>query len=258
MKTPQALARQLQQQFDDKIHFEPLLVDGSPIGLEQAYAVQQALVQARQQRHQAQIAGLKIALNDPAAWQKYGLSEPVYGVLLSHALLPSGATLAMPDYTHLKIEFEVAVRIGRALSGNDLAAVDDVADWIEAVAPAVEILDDRCPAKTQPDVGTLVACNVNNSAVVLGPWQAPVVDFDRRITIRSHDEEIESGTVAAVVNPLASVFWLAKAMAAAGRRIDAGAVLITGNLLTVRFPQAGDRYTFELEGLGAVSFGCKA
>ncbi len=253
---PQELAQQLQQQFDNRVLFSPLLVQGKPMSLAQAYDVQDQLVQIRMARQGARLAGLKIALNAPAAWQKAGLTEPVFGQLLDSALLPSGVALSMSDYTHMKFEFEVAVRIGRELSGAGLDSVDAVAGWIDAVAPAVEVLDDRCPDKSAPDAPTLVACNVNNTSVILGDWQAPVPDFNRHITIRSHGKVIEEGNVASIVNPLESVYWLAKAMARQQRTIAAGAVIITGNLMTVRFPGAGDQFTFELEGLGSVSFSC--
>ncbi len=256
--TPRELAQQLQQQFDDRVLFSPLLAAGKPVNLEQAYAVQEELVRIRMARHNAEHAGLKIALNAPAAWQKQGLSEPVYGQLLDTALLPSGAILSMSDYTHMKFEFEVAVRIGRQLTGDDLLKAEDAAAWIEAVAPAVEVLDDRCPDKTPPDAPTLVACNVNNTSVILGPWQPVPASFDQDITITSHGTVIEQGNVADIVNPLESVYWLAKAMARQQRSIAAGAVLITGNLMTVRFPAAGEQYTFELQGLGSVSFHCAA
>src|SRR5690606_38947523 len=125
------------------------------------------------------------------------------------------------------------------------------------VAPAVEVLDDRCPDKTPPDVETLVACNVNNTSVILGEWQPLPSDFNRKITITSHEEVIEEGNVAEIVNPLESVYWLAQAMARQQRTIPAGSIIITGNLMTVRFPSAGDQFTFALEGLGSVSFRCR-
>ncbi|WP_193088410.1 2-keto-4-pentenoate hydratase [Advenella sp. FME57] len=255
--TPHELALQLQQQFDHRVHFSTLLAEGRTLSLEQAYAVQEQLVQIRMARHNARLAGLKIALNTPAAWSKLGLSEPVYGQLLDAALLPSDAVLSMSDYTHMKFEFEVAVRIGRELFGDDLTSVQAAADWIDAVAPAVEVLDDRCPEKTPPDAQTLVACNVNNTSVILGQWQSAVSDFDRDITITAHGAVIEQGNVADIVSPLESVYWLAKVMARQQRSIPAGAVLITGNLMTVRFPRAGDQFTFELGGLGSVSFRCE-
>ncbi len=255
--TPRELAQQLQQQFDDRVLFAPLLAEGKPLSLEQAYAVQTELVQLRMARNDAQRAGLKIALNAPEAWGKFGLTEPVYGELIDSAFLPSGAVLRMGDYTHMKFEFEVAVRLGRELSAEALDSVAATAEWIDAVAPAVEVLDDRCPDKTPPDVETLVACNVNNTSVILGEWQPLPSDFNRKITITSHEEVIEEGNVAEIVNPLESVYWLAQAMARQQRTIPAGSIIITGNLMTVRFPSAGDQFTFALEGLGSVSFRCR-
>ncbi len=256
--TPRELAQQLQQQFDERQLFEPLLVDGKKMSLEQAYAVQEELVRIRMERNDAQWAGLKIALNVPAAWEKFGLNEPIYGELLSSVLLPSGVVLSMSDYVHMKFEFEVAVRISRELTADALTSVADTANWIDAVAPAVEVVDDRCPSKAQPDVETLIACNANNTSVILGKWQSVPANFNRKITITSHDAVIEEGVVSDIVDPLESVYWLAQAMARQNRSIPAGAVIITGNLMTVRFPAAGDQFSFALEGLGEVSFRCDA
>jgi 2-oxo-3-hexenedioate decarboxylase/2-keto-4-pentenoate hydratase len=46
---------------------------------------------------------------------------------------------------------------------------------------------------------------------------------------------------------------VANNLARRGRCLRAGEFVITGSLVTSKFPQAGDRVHFELDGIGAVA-----
>ncbi len=52
----------------------------------------------------------------------------------------------------------------------------------------------------------------------------------------------------------APLAWLANALAAKGRNLRAGEIVMTGSLVTTRFPTESETYRFELEGIGAVEF----
>ncbi|HEY0912640.1 MAG TPA: fumarylacetoacetate hydrolase family protein, partial [Bradyrhizobium sp.] len=68
-----------------------------------------------------------------------------------------------------------------------------------------------------------------------------------------NDVEVSRGTGADVLghphNPLA---WLANHLAAEGRGLRAGQVVLTGSLVKTIWLNPGDRVTMELSGLGAV------
>ena len=53
-------------------------------------------------------------------------------------------------------------------------------------------------------------------------------------------------------NPLNALAWLAEARAAAGVPLRRGAIVMTGSMVPIQFPSAGDHAVVEVEGLGTV------
>jgi 2-keto-4-pentenoate hydratase len=47
--------------------------------------------------------------------------------------------------------------------------------------------------------------------------------------------------------------WLANLLAARGRGMKAGEIVITGSALRTRFPETGDEVTYRIDGLGAAT-----
>jgi 2-keto-4-pentenoate hydratase len=71
----------------------------------------------------------------------------VAGVVLGDGVHTSGVRLARATHVRFGIEFEIVVRIDRDLRPIDRPfALADVQDTVDAVAPAIEIVDDRCCA----------------------------------------------------------------------------------------------------------------
>jgi 2-keto-4-pentenoate hydratase len=56
----------------------------------------------------------------------------------------------------------------------------------------------------------------------------------------------------AMGHPLIALAWVANHLAGRGRFLRKGNVVITGSLVTSKFPQAGDRLGFEADALGAI------
>ena len=52
-------------------------------------------------------------------------------------------------------------------------------------------------------------------------------------------------------NPLNALAWLAEARAAAGTPLKRGEIVMTGSMVPIQFPSAGDRAIVEVEGLGS-------
>jgi len=53
-------------------------------------------------------------------------------------------------------------------------------------------------------------------------------------------------------HPFHSVAWLATHLAEMGTALRAGDIVMTGNLVTTKFPDRSAAYRFDLAGLGAV------
>ena len=101
----------------------------------------------------------------------------------------------------------------------------------------------------------MVAGNVWNAGVVLG---TPVTDWQSRDLARAtarlliNDREIGSGRGADVLgNPLNALAWLADKLAAAGAPLSRGMIVMTGSMVPIQYPTAGDRVIVEVSGLGS-------
>src|SRR5262249_24593195 len=100
----------------------------------------------------------------------------------------------------------------------------------------------------------MVAGNVWNAGIVLG---SPVTDW-RRLDLASltarlsiNGREIGHGRGADVMgNPLNALAWLAGKLTAAGTPLRRGMIVMTGSMVPIQCPAAGDRAVVEVEGLG--------
>ena len=67
-------------------------------------------------------------------------------------------------------------------------------------------------------------------------------------------EFVENGVTGdAMGHPFESVAWVAGLLAGQGKQLRAGMIVMTGSTLATRFPEAGEEYRYEVEGLGSVS-----
>jgi 2-keto-4-pentenoate hydratase len=128
-----------------------------------------------------------------------------------------------------------------------------VAAAVDAVAPAFEVIDDR-KSPYPLDVLSLVADNAWNEGIVLGEWREGWPDLAAvRGTLARNGEQIDQGHGRDVLgHPFEPVRWLAQHLSARGEGLQAGELVSTGSLVTTRFPAAGERYRFTVEGLGPV------
>jgi 2-keto-4-pentenoate hydratase len=55
-------------------------------------------------------------------------------------------------------------------------------------------------------------------------------------------------------NPLNALSWLADKLAADGRPLRGGMVVMTGSMVPIQFPKPGDRAVVEVAGLGRAEF----
>jgi 2-keto-4-pentenoate hydratase len=97
-----------------------------------------------------------------------------------------------------------------------------------------------------------------NAGCVLG---APVTDWAAldlaavtyRLTING--KEVGVGKGADVMgNPLEALSWLAHKLAADGRPLRRGMVVMTGSVVPIQFPNPGDHALVEVSGLGRAEF----
>ncbi len=253
----QAAARRLHAAHGQRERFRPLQGDLSPVTANDAYAIQDLFVALRAKERGA-IVGYKIALSTPAMRRFVGVDEPQAGVMLGSTVRRSPTRIKAADYVNLIVEFEIAVQMAEDLPAADAPFFRDrVAKAVGAVMPALEIADDRNAdyAELSRHPYDLIADNAWNEGAVLGEpvksWLG-VVDLATVIgTASINGKAVGEGRGAeAMGHPFDAVAWLADNLAARGRSLVRGQVVITGSLVTTKAVKAGDRVKWTVAGLG--------
>ena len=223
-----------------------------PADLDEAYVVRAAFEEIEKARGRGEVVGYKIGLTTPIMQKLCGVDEPCYGAIFATEVRHRRAELPVRDYCRLGIETEIAVRLGEDLPQGGSA--DRVAAAVESCMAAIEVLEDLRHDYKRLSAAAMVAGNVWNAGVVVGQ---PVSDWRRldlanvvaRLTINGR--EIGHGTGGDVMgNPLNALTWLADKLAAAGTPLKRGMIVMTGSMVPIQFPAAGDHAIVEVEQLG--------
>ncbi len=225
--------------------------------IDDAYRIQDALLELLRQEGHGAIVGYKVALTSRAMQEMCGVDHPLAGALLSSVVQRSPARVPTSRFVHLGVEFEVAVRLGADLAATGRPHTrDSVAPAVAACMPAFELVDDRHADYSTLDAFSLIADNCWNAGNVLGDpvsgWRD--LDLPAAATRLSIDGEAAGeGTVgAAMGHPLEVVAWVANLLDQRGQRLERDMIVMTGSSNTTRFPEAGERLRFAIDGLGAI------
>lgn len=101
----------------------------------------------------------------------------------------------------------------------------------------------------------MAADNAWSGGIVLGETTGDWRSLDLVTTpvrLEYNDEVEEAVTGAAMGNPLTALAWVANLLAEQGRPLRAGQWVMTGSTVKTRYPKAGDRAVYTVEGLGSV------
>jgi 2-keto-4-pentenoate hydratase len=235
--------------------FRPFATEFGITSVAGAYAVQRDYVRLQMQARGASTAGYKIGLTSRRMQEMCGIDSPIAGVVLSDRVHASGAHLSASAYGRVGLEFEIAVRLKHDLIPEGLPLLAEVADAIEAVCPAVEIVDDRRADYRALDVRSLIADNSWNAGIVLGEFAE---SWPELATIGGlifvDGMPLDRGSGGDVLgHPFNAVAWLASHLAKEGAGLRAGDIVMTGSLVTTKFPDRAASYRFDVKGLGAVA-----
>ena len=251
-------ARLLFEAHERREPFRPLPAELAPRTAEAAYAIQDAFVALRAQKRGA-IAGYKIALTSAQMRRFVGIEHPQAGILFESTLQRTPAGVRAADYLRLIVEFELAVQMAEDLPAADAPlSREKVANAVGAVMPALELADDRNAdyAELARHPFELIADNAWNEGVVLG---YPLAEWRGLELASLHGRATINGAPAgeglggdAMGHPFDAVAWIAEHLAAHGRGLLRGEVVITGSIITSRTARRGDLVKFSVEGLGEV------
>ena len=237
----------------DKRNITPFARAWGAVDLQGAYAIQAAFVRRLIPAYGPRV-GYKIGLTSARMQQMCSVDHPIAGVVLQRRVYPSRVRLPLRSLVRLGLEFEICVRLGRALPPRGQPYdMQDVAQAVDAVAPAFEVIDDR-NSEYPLDMLSLVADNAWNEGIVLGQWHSAWPDLAAaRGTVECNGKTIDQGHGRDVLgHPFEPLRWLANHLQTQGESLQTGEIVSTGSLVTTRFPASGEQYRFTVEGIGSV------
>jgi 2-keto-4-pentenoate hydratase len=242
--------------------FAALGGDLVPGDMTQAYDVQDALVALRCEAGNCGLAGYKVALTTPAMRKFVGFDNSIAGQVLTRDVSRSPAVARLSDFGRLGFECELAFLMGADLPPQ-AGPVEraQVSRAIAAVAPAFELVDDRNAdyaafGNNDATVLSLAADNAWNHGVVLGAWREDWAAIDLAAVhgvLQINGAQAGEGWGRDVLgHPLDAMVWTAQHLQRRGRTLKKGELVITGSLITSKFPQAGDQVRFSAGGVGEI------
>lgn len=250
-----AAADLLQREHDERKTFRSIRQNFAFDDVSVSYDIQAALVRRIVERRSCATIGYKIGLTSKRMQDMCRIPHPIAGHILDDRGHSSGATISLSEYVHLGAECEIAVRMGRDIDAASLPSTyEEIAEAVAAVAPALELIEDRHADYASLDMLTLVADNSWNAGVVLGEFRTSWPDLAAiEGVLAVNGEEVDRGHGRDTLgHPFEPLLWLAQHLIARGEMLRAGQIVMTGSLVPTRFPVAGDRYRFSLKGLGSV------
>ena len=209
--------------------------------IEEAYEIQWLVVQERIGRGE-RLAGVKVGLTSEAKQRQLGLGEPVYGWLTDRMVMRSPAELDLARHIHPRVEPEIGFLLGSGPQAKQ-------------VFPAFEVVDSRYEG-FKFGMADVIADNTSAAGVVVGEAR-PLAGLDLpavACALRVNGREVATATGAAVLgDPRRALDWVLERIAAAGRQLPAGSIVLSGSLTDFVPIGAGDRVEAVFGELGTVS-----
>ena len=253
MFAPAEAARFLDDAHKTRAPYQNIPAEIGPKTVAEAYDVQEALC-ARWAERFGRIAGLKIATTTKVMQQLMGIDHPCGGMIFASRVHRSPARLAKADYVNVRIECELAVRLGRTLLPEPSPYTrDSVRPAVAEIMAAFELIEDRHADYKTCQALSLIADNAWNGGIVIAaPKPLPAaLDPDGIAGRLSRNGKLEAA--GRTDDPLGALAWLANLAIERRRPIERDMVVITGSVVTTVDIAAGDRLDFVLEDVGEVS-----
>ncbi len=241
----------------DKSPLDGLPKECQPNNEQEAYSIQDRVVDGI-----GRPIGWKVGATSDKAQKLLGIEGPFCGRLTDNCSLISPAEISVGDFTTMcRVEVEYAFRFGQGLSITTLPfSREMVIDSVEALIPAIEIIDSRYTDWTNRGAWHLIADNGVSGQFVMGKEVIDWKSFDLlndRISILVDDQVVSTGCGEAVLgHPLNSLTWLANSLADRGQSLMAGDVVTTGSCADIIPVEPGQFVLgdFGILGTASISF----
>lgn len=230
-----------------------------PKGEAEGYDVQAGLAEWFRREGLGKVAGYKVGATTAAMQSYLGVDMPAYGRIMEASIFPSGASIEASRFCRPGIECEIAVRIGADIPLRDADWTrEDLGEYIAAIGPAIELVENRYGDFLGAGFGTLIADDFFHKGCLLGDFIEDWRTIDMpQVSGRTviNGEQVATGDGAQVMgHPLESLVWLANKLQSQDRSLKAGEVVLTGSMTPViwldTFPAD---ISIEIAGVGGCS-----
>jgi 2-keto-4-pentenoate hydratase len=230
---------------------------GGVADLAEAYRIQEAFV-ALMEADDGPTVGWKVALTSPVMQQMCGVDHPCEGAVLRDRVHASPATCDTSKLGRLGVEAEIALTIGKDMTGDaGPYTAESAAACVASARAAIELVDDQNADYAAITAIRLVANNSLNHGIVVGPEVADWRSLDLaslKGAMLIEGVVVAEGTGADILgHPLNAVIWLSNSLNARGKMLRKGDVVMCGSFVRTQFPTAGQTVTCRVEGLGEAS-----
>lgn len=231
------------------------ITDAHPdMSWDEAYAIQDRILAAKLARGSS-IAGYKAGLTSHAKMKQMGVTDPVFGFLVSDYIVPDGGEVKMSELIHPRIEPEICFVTKTELTGPG-CSIATVLAASDVVLPGIEIIDSRY-RDFKFDLKSVVADNTSAARYVVGGRAVSARSADLRhtgIVLEKNGEIVALGAGAAVLgHPAAAVAMLVNHLGRRGKCLPAGSLVLSGGITEAVAVEAGDSVTLRVQGMGSIS-----
>lgn len=243
-----ALARHLHQARLERRPVPMLTVEDPDLGIEDAYAIQEAGIQLRLVEGE-RIVGGKLGFTSRAMQQAMGVDHPNYGWLTDAMLIRDGA-VPLDRLIHPKAEPEIAFLLGTDLSPP--VSTEQVLAATSAVLPCLEIVDSRY-LDFRFRAFDNIADNSSAGVLTLGDPSPPDgmrLDLLGATVWVDGALRFTAAGAAALDHPAGAVAWMANHCP---RGLKAGDLVISGGLTPPVDLPSGTVVTAEFDRIGSIT-----
>ncbi len=228
--------------------------NGRPGTMSDAYRLQDKLAEELG----FDVAGWKVGATGAPARKLLKARGPFCGRVFAGRIHYSGVTLPGTAYRVRGLEGELAFRFKTALPPRKRPYTKaDIAKAIDAVIPAIEVVDSRYENFLAVGLKAIIADQGMNAGLVLGK---PMTRWKQinlkalKVRMTANGKVVGEGKGSDVLgDPLASLVWLANHLRRRGG-LAAGQIVTTGTCTGLHRAGANDKVVAEFGKLGKVAF----
>lgn len=217
-----------------------------------AYRIQRTSIERRVQRGECRI-GIKLGFTSRAKMIQMGVSDLIWGWLTDAMLEDDGGSVNLSRFIHPRVEPEVCFLTRKAID-RPLTALE-AKDYLEAVAPAMEIIDSRYQdfRFTLEDV---VADNCSSAGLVVGSWARNLDGLSNAgVIMRVDGRDVQIGSTAAILgHPLRAVVEASRLVSESESALPAGSLIMAGAATAAHPLVPGSHVQALVNGVGEVEF----